>query len=1148
MASTTTTPQATGIPASNMERNQDRQVIMGFQVNGSVDKFYIGTTNQKLALNPSVKLIFNVRSIDTLHMRLAVNYNAKVDGVTHKGLKGGDITLVPRTRNGTNQITCMRLHAKGTVDAPHVPERFSMGEFTKMFEWSHYMECSFNGCFVSNWTTDHTLSPEVQQILKALKDLEKGGVICFWIGKVGSNDSFLTNFLHRMETAEIPWTSYRGTQNSAHWIEFAAPLPPLTNRLDKRGIPYTVKESSVVHFLDLHAYEVYLAVAVKRDDQYQTAQLRSYEGVMHTVNIKAVEGAAFGYLYMMVKVHEQTKRSGKIPGAGTSFQIDWYIPGRTSEDPELPVWEGTVVQKPVWTDNDVDFVMVTKQPPEGQMPSMTGGMANLSAVFGHASAMRKIKAIHRLCYDSCKSPMLSRMRTILLARDFSNLELVDLCSVYADWQKDTTINAVMEGLNEYQQFALKHVLCAPGGIGIITGPPGTGKTHLIVALTKVLTILGWKVLLCAPSNESTDHLAGSIHRKYPELGTIRVYRPTAEESHLKSGQAGQEEDENDEELISRNIDVINTLAQVKGDKRNKMTHKVLSLSERCVREAQRIQERNRESNFQETGNLDVSAFLRILELYRDKLRPTKSHLKESGKQLKKLSKSILGEAKVVVTTCNGGDCKDIRQFYQADVVIFDEAAQTDEPDTLIPLTRESVMAVILVGDAKQLQPVVVSGNENEFGTQLEQSMQSRLVSAGYPSFQLRIQYRMLPSIAEWPNLTFYNGSLLDHESTQFKRRPLAASFQNYLHKTWNVKGTNRLMVEPSIKQAICGPSGSLTNHGNIDLVLYMIGKLVDQGEIRSSQVSIITFYELQRLNYVRVLETLRMTKPELYQHLQDVEVATVDSFQGRENEIIFLDLVVVGERSGVGFVRDPRRLNVATTRAKCGLVIVGNSSMCVNKPKSSLELYKYLESMLGYLGRDGIITGIGTPTVASEILKSDLMPIREKLITGAQPGSKRGHEDTLGASYNKRKTAHAKPKSRITPAKPTQRELTPPAPTPRARSLTPPPLSPQELRSPTLATGKLPYAPENWGGEQEIVKSPRQKELSPLAPTPRAMSLTPPPLWPPALRSPALPVVRLPKPLENREEGEIVEGLEEMDIDTYSLDLSLGEDDKPEGA
>jgi hypothetical protein len=102
-----------------------------------------------------------------------------------------------------------------------------------------------------------------------------------------------------------------------------------------------------------------------------------------------------------------------------------------------------------------------------------------------------------------------------------------------------------------------HALCALGGIGIITGPSRTGKTHLIVALTKVLSVLGYKVLLCAPSNDSTDHLAGAIHGKYPKLGVIRVYRPTAEELHIKGGTTNREDGHADEDdvLVSKSIDI-----------------------------------------------------------------------------------------------------------------------------------------------------------------------------------------------------------------------------------------------------------------------------------------------------------------------------------------------------------------------------------------------------------------------------------------------------------------------------------------------------------------------------------------------------------------------------------------------------------------
>ncbi|KAI9766002.1 MAG: hypothetical protein M1840_007009 [Geoglossum simile] len=94
----------------------------------------------------------------------------------------------------------------------------------------------------------------------------------------------------------------------------------------------------------------------------------------------------------------------------------------------------------------------------------------------------------------------------------------------------------------------------------------------------------------------------------------------------------------------------------------------------------------------------------------------------------------------------------------------------------LPASRESVEAVVLMGDTNQLQPVVVSSYDNEFGPQLERSMQSRLMDAEYPSCTLRIQYRMLPEIAGWLNRTFYDGKLADNHSLGLARPPIFAAF------------------------------------------------------------------------------------------------------------------------------------------------------------------------------------------------------------------------------------------------------------------------------------------------------------------------------------------------------------------------------------
>ena len=280
--------------------------------------------------------------------------------------------------------------------------------------------------------------------------------------------------------------------------------------------------------------------------------------------------------------------------------------------------------------------MVTKQPIGGILPNGDGGEASLLAVLGRASSRRKVKAIHRLCYDTLKSPMLTRLRKILLGQEVEDLEPADLCQEHGDrWTEIPGILEVIGQLDKYQNEAVVHALHPPGGIGIITGPPGTGITHPTVALTKVLVVLGHKVLLCAPGNESTYHLAGVVHAKYPELDVIRVYRPSTEEQQQKVGMTSKT---GEDELVTRTMDVVSTLAQVKGDKRSRMTHKHLSLTTHCVKRALEIQSKKAQLGLdldqQSPSLLEVDAFLNVLNMYETGQRPTKEMIEESGKQLK----------------------------------------------------------------------------------------------------------------------------------------------------------------------------------------------------------------------------------------------------------------------------------------------------------------------------------------------------------------------------------------------------------------------------------------------------------------------------------------------------------------------------------
>jgi hypothetical protein len=314
---------------------QHRRVVMSFKAHDSDEQFCVGTLGAKVPLNPDVAMRFYGTCPDTLAIKVLPKFAVTKDGETEP-IGSGELTIVPRTKGQVKDIKNITLSRSTDVNVPKMPDQFSTGEHTAAFEWSHCMEFSFTGCFGAGWETQAVLAPEVRKVWNGLKSLRKGGSICVWIQPVGTNETFFTSFVAQVKSANIPWVRYRGTGNSTHWIEFNNQLPPLPSKVDKDGKTMVIREAPVERFLDLHAYEVALAVAVKRDDDFQTAQLRMFEGVMHSITIKALQGAAYGYMHALVKLHTATKNKGKMPGVGAGFQIQWYMPGRTSEDKQDP--------------------------------------------------------------------------------------------------------------------------------------------------------------------------------------------------------------------------------------------------------------------------------------------------------------------------------------------------------------------------------------------------------------------------------------------------------------------------------------------------------------------------------------------------------------------------------------------------------------------------------------------------------------------------------------------------------------------------------------------------------------------------------------------------------------------------------------------
>lgn len=277
--------------------------------------------------------------------------------------------------------------------------------------------------------------------------------------------------------------------------------------------------------------------------------------------------------------------------------------------------------------------------------------------------------------------------------------------------------------------------------------------------------------------------------------------------------------------------------------------------------------------------------------------------------LRKAEMRFLKDAEVVVCTCSAagdGRLKDMRFR----TVLIDESTQATEPECLIPVVH-GCKQLVLVGDHQQLGPVI--GYKPAATAGLSKSLFERLVILGHNPIRLNVQYRMHPCLSEFPSNMFYDGSLQNGVTRQQRERAELAF-------PWPVP-ENPMMFWSVIGQEEISSSGtSYLNRAEATNVEKLVTKFFKTG-VKPSQIGIITPYEGQRAYLTQYMISTGSMDKEFY---RQVEIESVDAFQGREKDYIIVSCVRSNNNQGIGFLSDPRRLNVALTRAKYGLVLIGN--------------------------------------------------------------------------------------------------------------------------------------------------------------------------------------------------------------------------------
>ncbi|CAM6082950.1 unnamed protein product [Calypogeia fissa] len=335
-------------------------------------------------------------------------------------------------------------------------------------------------------------------------------------------------------------------------------------------------------------------------------------------------------------------------------------------------------------------------------------------------------------------------------------------------------------------------------------------------------------------------------------------------------------------------------------------------------------------------HLDTSdkSELHKLQLLKDEQGELSSADEKKYKALKRATeREIAQSAEVVCCTCVGAGDPRLSNFRFRQVLI-DESTQATEPECTIPLVL-GCKQVVLVGDHCQLGPVIMCKKAARAG--LSQSLFERLVLLGVKPIRLQVQYRMHPCLSEFPSNSFYEGTL-QNGVTMSQRLSQGIDFP------WPVPNRPMFFYVQMGQEEISASGTSYLNRTESANVEKIVTTFLKSG-VNPSQIGVITPYEGQRAYIVNHMARNGSLRQQLY---KEIEVASVDSFQGREKDFIILSCVRSNEHQGIGFLNDPRRLNVALTRARFGIVILGNPKVLSKQPlwNSLLTHYKEHECLV----------------------------------------------------------------------------------------------------------------------------------------------------------------------------------------------------------
>ncbi|KFO74430.1 DNA-binding protein SMUBP-2, partial [Cuculus canorus] len=470
-------------------------------------------------------------------------------------------------------------------------------------------------------------------------------------------------------------------------------------------------------------------------------------------------------------------------------------------------------------------------------------------------------------------------------------DLIDVLFLSADpsaFTETKPLKLYNNSLDASQRDAVAFSL-AQRELAIVHGPPGTGKTTTLVEIILQAVQQGLKVLCCAPSNIAVDNLverlAGSKARILRLGHPARLLEPIQQHSL--------------DAVLARGDN-----AQIVADIRKDI--------DQAFARTKKAQDKGERSH------------------YLSKIKVLRKELREREESA---MVAALTHASVVLSTNTGasldGPLKLLPENH-FDLVVIDECAQALEASCWIPLLRAP--KCVLAGDHKQLPPTIISHKAAAEGLSL--SLMERLIAEYGEKVvkMLTVQYRMHQAIMQWASSELYGGRLTAHPSVA----------QHLLKDLVGVTATEETTIPLLLIDTDgCGlfeleveDERSKGNPGEVQLAGLHIQALVDAG-VKARDIAVVTPYNLQ----------VDMLREHLCHRYPELEIKSVDGFQGREKEAVILSFVRSNRKGEVGFLAEDRRINVAVTRARRHVAVICDTRTVSNQA--------FLKRLVDYFSQHG---------------------------------------------------------------------------------------------------------------------------------------------------------------------------------------------------